>query len=225
MLGFDVAYCDEASLDHLYREIFARQYYYFKAKTDQPLILDCGANIGIATLYYKWLYPQSRVHAFEPGPEAFAVLEKNIARNGLTEVTAHNCALWDEDGEIDFFTDTADPGALLMSADISRLAGPAIRVPSRRLSEFIQARIDLLKVDVEGAEHRILSDLIASGKIQYIDQMVIEYHHHIGKQGSRLGQFLGQLEEAGFDYQIHTSLWPVTAKNVFQDMLIGAYRQ
>jgi FkbM family methyltransferase len=224
MLGFDVEYCDAASLEHLYREIFARQHYYFNANIENPVVFDCGANIGIATLYYKWLYPKARVYAFEPAPAAFAVLERNIVRNRLADVLAHNCALWDETGEIDFFVDNADPGSLLMSADVARLKGRAIHVPSKKLSEFIQDRVDLVKLDVEGAEHRILSDLVSSRKIQYIQQMVIEYHHHVGNQRSRLSEFLGRLETAGFEYQIHSSLWPVTAKNVFQDMLIGAYR-
>jgi hypothetical protein len=51
---------------------------------------------------------------------------------------------------------------------------------------------------------------------------VIEYHHHIGNQFSSLAGFLSQLEHAGFEYQVHASLYPVTSKYVFQDVLIGA---
>jgi FkbM family methyltransferase len=104
---------------NLYREIFARQYYYFRANTDSPVILDCRANIGMATLYFKWLYPKARIEAFEPDPNAFVVLERNIARNRLTNVVAHNCALWDGNGQIEFFVDRTHPGSLLMSADAS----------------------------------------------------------------------------------------------------------
>jgi FkbM family methyltransferase len=224
MLGFDITYFDGPGLRHLYREIFARQYYFFRARTDSPVIFDCGANIGMATLYFKWLYPKARIDAFEPDPNAFAVLETNIARNRLTNVTAHNCALWDENGQIEFFVDRAQPGSLLMSADASRLKGEAIQVPSRRLSEFIQGPVDFLKLDVEGAEHRILSELVSQGSIHSIQQMVIEYHHRIGQCNSRMADFLRQLETSGFEYQLHASLWPVTSQGVFQDMLIGAYR-
>jgi FkbM family methyltransferase len=224
MLGFDIAYFDGPALQLLYREIFARQHYYFRANTDSPVILDCGANIGMATLYFKWLYPKARIEAFEPDPDAFAVLETNIARNHLTDVVAHNCALWDGSGQIEFFVDHSNPGSLLMSANASRLKGQAIQVPSRRLSEFIQGPIDFLKLDVEGAENRILSDLVSRGSIHSIRQMVIEYHHHISDRRSCLADFLRQLEETGFEYQFHASLWPVTSQGVFQDMLIGAYR-
>ena len=55
--------------------------------------------------------------------------------------------------------------------------------------------------------------------------MVIEYHHHIGKQRSCLADFLRRLEQAGFEYQISSFLYPVYAlKGVFQDILIMAYR-
>ncbi len=223
MMGFDISYFDRPSLEHLYREIFVRQYYYCRADTDAPVVFDCGANVGMATLYFKWLYPKARILAFEPDPRTFAVLNRNIGQNHLTDVTTHNCALWDENGEIKFFVDETAPGSLMMSTDSSRLYSTSIDVPGRRLSDFIHGPVDLLKLDVEGAEHRILCDLVRSGKIHCIRRMVIEYHHHMAGQRSRLAGFLGQLEQAGFEYQIHASLYPVTCTNAFQDMLIGAY--
>jgi FkbM family methyltransferase len=223
MMGFYVSYFDRPSLEHLYREIFVRQYYYYRANTDDPVIFDCGANLGMATLYFKWLYPKAHIEAFEPDPRTFAILNRNVNQNHLANVITHNCALWDESGEIEFFIDSAIPGSLLMSTESSRLHGTSIQVMGRKLSDFIQGPVDLLKLDVEGAEHRILCDLVRSEKIHYIRQMVIEYHHQMGEQGSRLAGFLNQLEHAGFEYQIHASLYPVTCKNTFQDMLIGAY--
>jgi len=224
MLGFDIAYFDRASFANLYREIFVRQHYYFRADTDSPLIFDCGANLGMATLYFKWLYPKARIEAFEPDPTTFAVLKRNVTQNRLPNVVTHNCALWSDDGEIEFFVDRTTPGSLLMSTDSSRLEGEAIKIPGRRLSDCVSGPMDFLKLDVEGAEHRILCDLLSSGKSQFVKQMVIEYHHHIGNERSCLADFLRLLEQAGFEYQIHASLFPVTSKGVFQDVLIGAYR-
>lgn len=224
MLGFNINHFGGVALAYLYGEIFARQYYYFRANNDCPVIFDCGANIGMATLYFKWLYPKARIECFEPDPQTFALLETNIAGNHLSNVVTHNCALWDENGQIDFFVNPADPGSLTMSTDASRLNGEILHVPSRKLSDFIQGEIDFLKLDVEGAENRILSDLVTSGKIQSIQNMVIEYHHHIGNRPSCLADFLRQLEEAGFQYQIQASVWPLTSRGMFQDILIGAYR-
>lgn len=223
-MGFQVAHFDRGTLNYLYREIFARQHYYFRPENDTPAILDCGANIGMASLYFKWLYPKARVQSFEPDPATFQLLKQNIARNKL-DVETHNFALWNENAEVDFFIDTRNPGTLLMSTDASRLNSQPIKVPARRLSDFIQGTVDFVKLDIEGAEHRVLNDLVQSGKIQAIRQMVVEYHHRIGHQKSRLADFLAMLERAGFEYQIHAALYPVTSRDTFQDLLISAYQQ
>src|SRR5260370_14551167 len=65
MMGFDISYFDRPSLEHLYREIFVRQYYYYRAYTETPAVFHCGANLSMATLYFKWLYPNARILAFE----------------------------------------------------------------------------------------------------------------------------------------------------------------
>ena len=222
-MGFQVSHFDKGTLDYLYREVFARQHYYFRAQNDVPLILDCGANVGMASLYFKWLYPKAHVIAFEPDPATFQLLKENIARNNL-DIEAKNFALWDQGGEVDFFTDSTNPGVLLMSTVSSRLRSQSIRIPARRLSDFIEGTVDFVKLDVEGAEHRVLRDLTQSGKIRSIRQMVIEYHHRIGEQKSCLAGFLSMLEDGGFEYQIHAVLYPVTSQDSFQDILIGAYR-
>jgi FkbM family methyltransferase len=222
-MGFQISHFDRGTLNYLYREVFARQHYYFRADSEAPLVLDCGANVGMASHYFKWLYPKARVVAFEPDPATFRLLKENISRNKL-DIEARNFALWDQNCELDFFTDASSPGALLMSAIASRLPSPSIKVPARKLSDFIEGDVDFVKIDVEGAEHRILKDLVQSGKIRFIRQMVIEYHHRIGQNKSSLAQFLAMLEQSGFEYQIHAVLYPVTSTTTFQDILIDAYR-
>lgn len=222
-MGFQIAHFDRPTLRLLYREVFVRQHYFFRADSDSPVIFDCGANLGMASLYFKWLYPHARVQAFEPDPSTFRLLAENVASNHM-DVEVHNCALWDQDGEVQFFVDSDNPGSLLMSTDPTRLKGESIMVPARRLSSFISGTVDFLKLDVEGAEARVLDDLVQTGKIESVKQMVVEYHHRIGNQKSALGDFLRLLEEAGFQYQIHASSYPVISKDTFQDILIGAYR-
>jgi FkbM family methyltransferase len=222
-MGFQVTHFDKRALKYLYREIFARQHYYFRAATERPVIIDCGANIGMASLYFKWLYPKSSVQAFEPDPTTFQLLKQNIARNNL-DVDTHICALWDQNTTVDLFSELTDPGGLLMSTDASRSKGEPIKVTGRRLSDFIDGEVDFVKLDVEGAEHRVVSDLVQAGKLRSIRQMVIEYHHRIGLQKSCLAEFLLILQQAGFEYQIHAAIYPLTSRDAFQDVLISAYR-
>jgi FkbM family methyltransferase len=223
-MGFDIQHPEPGTASFLYREIFARQHYFFRTDNPAPLIFDCGSNVGVATMYFKWLYPTSRICAFEADATTFTVLQQNVRTNHLSDVEAYHCALWDQDGEIDFFTDPAKPGMLHMSTDAARLDGQRTTVPARKLSEFITEPIEFLKLDVEGAEHRVLGDLVASGKISFIQQMVIEYHHRLGAGKSCLAGFLKTLEESGFEYQVNASMYPVLRRDVFQDILIGCYR-
>jgi FkbM family methyltransferase len=62
--------------------------------------LDCGANIGLATLFFKRLYPESEIHAFEPDPETFKMLRRNVEQNSLSYVYLYNVALSDQQGAV-----------------------------------------------------------------------------------------------------------------------------
>jgi hypothetical protein len=66
-----------------------------------------------------------------------------------------------------------------MSTLRQRHDGPSVAVQLRRLSDFIRSDIDLLKIDVEGAEDAALGDLAGSGKLRYAKRLHLEYHHHI----------------------------------------------
>jgi FkbM family methyltransferase len=224
ILGFYLEYCNGESLRHLYEEIFAREEYFFECDNPNPLILDCGANIGVATVFFKWLYPQSTVVAFEADPTTFRVLQHNIQRNQLRNVSAHNVALWDTDDRISFFVNDRHPGSLLMSVKQNRTLGTEIKVEARRLSQYINVPVDLLKVDLEGSEDRVISDLLLSGKLGLVRQMILEYHHHIPGEAPGLGNFLAILEQSGWNYQLHSWFSPLSARDIFQDVMIYAYR-
>ena len=88
LLSFRVEVVDETTFVNLVDEVFVRRPYSFPARRADPLIIDCGANIGLATLFFKAAYPAARILAFEPDPTLFRVLERNIQRNGLQGVTA-----------------------------------------------------------------------------------------------------------------------------------------
>lgn len=223
--GCPIKYCTENSLKFLFDEIFIRQEYFFSAETGRPFIIDCGSNIGMSVLYFKLLYPQSEITAFEPDPEAFACLERNVHENGFANVKVHRLALSNREGELDFYYDPADPGSLRMSAVRERMPKQKQVVPCTLLSKFIDREVDLLKLDVEGVEKEILDDLKQAGKLGFVKQMVLEYHHHIHQDLDEFSKMLGILEGAGFGYQVESSLSRPLRPHEFQDILIYAYRK
>jgi FkbM family methyltransferase len=178
----------------------------------------------MATCFFKTLYPKAEVLCFEPAPDSFELLIKNVEINSLSAVSVFNVALWNREEEVSLFLEDVQPGSLMASTDRSRVVGREIQVPGKRLSSYITRPIDFLKLDIEGAEEHVLDDLIESGKVAQIVQGVIEYHHKIPGHPSRLSTFLKKLEDSGFEYQLEAKFWPITERNQFQDVTIVIYR-
>ena len=222
VLGYDVEAFSCATLLMLFRDIFITGVYDLPLPGGAPVIVDAGANIGLATLFFSHRHPGCRILAFEPDPRAFGLLERNVARNGLTGVTLVNAALAGHDGTIPFYYDEARPDLLIMSSNPERLPGSCREVPCRRLSAALPpGRIDLLKLDIEGDEGEVVADLAASGRLGDVDRLALEYHHGIGTAPPRLGGFLRILEESGFVYTLQAGFVP---PGRFQDLFIAAVR-
>jgi len=138
----------------------------FLASTLQPraVVVDVGANIGFFTLAVLAKGEGAVVHAFEPSPDAFTLLKACIARNLLADrVIANQVALYSEPGEMEFQVHAAKHGAYDGFRDTAYegVGKPtATRVPVTTLDLYAKQsglnRLDLLKVDVEGAELFVL---------------------------------------------------------------------
>ena len=111
--GPPIQFVDGPSLAGQFLEIWKNESYRFNTRRQEPLILDCGANVGMGTLYWKHLYPQARVIAFEPDPTIFRVLRENLAARNLTKVQPINAAVWTKEGEVSFWEEGTDLGKLL----------------------------------------------------------------------------------------------------------------
>jgi FkbM family methyltransferase len=224
---FDVTGFSISSLAHLHREIFVDLQYYFNTQVRDPFIVDGGSNIGMSVLFFKALYPDARVLAFEPAQPAHQLLLRNIEQNGLGGIEVRRAALGREAGEVQFFEDPDDPATFRMSTRPGRIEGTASSVPQQRLSELLKADVDLLKLDVEGAEDDVLAELVESGAISRVGQLVVEYHHYLDPERDFLGAFLERLREQGFRYQVSAQERVknrVDPRPAFQDVLVHAYR-
>ena len=225
VMGFRVAHVKLKTLCQLFDEIFINAIYYFKPETERPFIIDCGSNIGMSILFFKHLYPQARIIGFEPERNTFNALRENVRLNDLGDVEVHNKAVSDKDGMITFYTDPDVSGSLMTSIMESRDTGASQDVETVRLSPYIDREVDLLKVDIEGAELMVLEELAASGKLGLIREMIIEYHHHMDRGNDNFSRFLSIFEENGFGYQICSNFWGPCSREVFQDILVYAYRK
>jgi len=226
LLGYRMRYFDAANFAQLFREIFVNRFYYVPLAAETPKIIDCGSNIGMSILFFKNIYPRAKIVGFEPNPLTFPTLCENVERNALSDVALYQRALSDRPGTIEFFVKANEPGALNVGMFAGRGETP-ITVQADQLSSYIDGAVDLLKLDIEGAEELVLTDLARQDKLRYIKNIVCEYHHHHRRDGGRdrLSQTLGILEEAGFSYQLDAYCGPSVRHFSYQDVLIYANRK
>ena len=132
--------------------------------SDEDIVYDIGANIGLIGLLLA-RHPKARalrVHCFEPEPRNFAQLQRNIVENGLTErISAHQIALAERAGELELFT-RGGPGEGRHSTVAPEGSTGSIRIRAETASAFaasVGEPPDLVKIDVEGAEGRVLAGM------------------------------------------------------------------
>jgi FkbM family methyltransferase len=206
---------DSASFVFMYNEIFLQQIYKFKSIKKKPYILDCGANIGLSVIYVKKLYPDAEVIAFEPDTKVFNVLSRNIKSFNFTNVSIVKKAVWHSETTLKFFSEGADGGRIIEDGK----SGNIIEIETVRLKNYITRTIDLLKIDIEGAETQVLEDI--ADVLHHVDKMFIEYHSFIAQEQT-LDKILSILKKAGFIYYINqvgiTSQSPFYEKQTFLGM-------
>lgn len=220
---YRIAAYDHFTINFLFNEVFISNEYYFQSSNSQPLIIDCGGNIGMSVLYFKKLYPASRIIAFEANPHVFSLLADNVKSNKLENVELHNIALYDRDRELSFYIGDSI-GTLVGSVVKERGGANEIMVKAQKLSHYLGRleTVDLLKIDVEGAEINIMNDLFESGMMHKVKECIVEYHHNMEGQQASLAAFLSKPESFGFKYSIKADH---EKKNEFQNILVHFYRE
>jgi FkbM family methyltransferase len=130
-----------------------------KTMQEDAVVLDIGANIGLFSAYAARRCPRGTVHAFEPGETNLAHLRRNLTLNDLTNVRVNAMGLYDRTGTLVFnFTADNPAGSFITDTDVS--AGTAETVQVSTLDDWAREadldRLDLVKMDVEGSELRVL---------------------------------------------------------------------
>jgi FkbM family methyltransferase len=194
-LNYNIRITDGPNFYIQCKDEFVHQIYHFDAQRPDAFIIDGGSNMGMSILYFKRLYPQSRITGFEPDPNIFGLLKENVSNNGLEGVTLIDAGLGGEEGTVSFDADNKAAGQF--SSD-----NTGIRVRVERLSPYISEPVDFLKLNIEGQELPVLEELEASDKIGLVKELVLEYHGWANGE-QRLGRILNLLDRCGFRYLVH----------------------
>lgn len=221
--GMTLQHVDAASFASAWKAIFLDGIYAFDSE-EPPHIIDGGANIGLATLFWKHRWPAATIEAYEPDPTVYAALEANTA--GLDGVELVQAALADCEGTARFHVEGADAGHL----DDSGI----IEVPLVRLRDRIDRPVDLLKLDVEGAETELLVD--CADRLEHVRRVFVEWHSfadrlqtldvlvhllrisgmrvHVAPEFSSPRPFVATQTDAGMDNRVNLFAWRDDGRHV-----------
>ncbi len=200
IFGVNIEYPDSFWLLYSIRELFIEEVYKFIPAGGNPTIIDCGSNIGLSIYYFKRNNPAARIIAFEPDPILYKQSVDNIKALKIDDnVELINRAVWITDGEISFFAEGTLGGAIIEETQISK---EVIKLPCVNLNNYLDGKIDFLKVDIEGAELQVLEN--CQEKLKNVAYMFVEYHGFINKE-QRLAELLNIISDAGFRYYIKES--------------------
>jgi FkbM family methyltransferase len=177
-------------------EIFLHRTLAFAASTPRPRILDCGANVGVASLFFKRQYPQARVTAFEADPAIADICRQNLAANNASDVEVIPAAVWTSQGTTEFVCEGSDSGSV---ASLGMVSGPTTSVPTIRLSDYLHEAVDLLKLDIEGAELPVLED--CASVLGNVKAMAIDLHE-FDPARRQTGRVFDLLKAAGFVFEL-----------------------
>jgi FkbM family methyltransferase len=179
-----------------YKDIFIRRIYEFETSNPNPVILDGGSNIGTSILFFTLKYPNAKVIAFEPDPAVFNILSENVQQMKCQNISLINAGLGGMEGKA-FFRPDGNVGG-----SISETRMGSIQVSIVPLSSYLESSIDYLKLNIEGLEYDVLSEVEKAGLLGNIKQLAIEYHGWVDGRQS-LGEILEILERNHFRYMLH----------------------
>ena len=189
------------------KQIMAGELYRWPADLPNPeVVVDVGANVGAAALWFSMNFPGAKIHCFEPAPSCLLVLEHNL-RNVPT-ATIQGYGLYDRDGTMPLFRGKEDPSTAslgLVDTNSQQFDHVSLRHATSALHELGIDRIDGLKLDTCGSEVPILEAMIhlvpdiavifanyySEGDRRRIEVIMAQHHMLVG--GRIEGRHRGQL--------------------------------
>ena len=172
--------------------LFDRELYRFATTEDVPRIIDCGAGVGLYRVLLQACLPQELPFvAFEADPRVFEVLKRNCASWGAHDIRLIPKAVWTRESTLPFRGDGKWSGRV----DEEATGDDVPRVPTCRLRDYLTERVDLLRIDIQGAEVDVLLD--CADRLGQVQNLAVDYHS-VFNRPQRLDELTGLLARAGF---------------------------
>lgn len=179
---------------HIINNVIREEYGHFVIANEPEYIIDAGAYIGDTTTYFLSRFPQVKVIALEPNPESYDMAKRNLEPYGKRAILLQKGLFSNE--QVQFFSGSGTGASIASSGfEIECTTIPSLMV------RYSIPRIDILKMDIEGAEEAIFLSK-PENWLSRIELLIIEIHGpHIESLISRV------LNENGFSMKQYRSVW------------------
>jgi FkbM family methyltransferase len=178
---------------HGLQEIFIGEIYN-QQLPENAYIIDCGAYIGLSVIYLKSICHSAHIICFEPDKKNFDLLQKNILSHQLKNIDAKEEAVWIETTSLNFLQKGS-----MDSKIVDNTSTDSITVKATRLKNYLDQKVDFLKMDIEGAEYLVLKDI--EEKLHYVKNMFVEYHGSFA-QNHELLEIFQIIVKSGFAFYV-----------------------
>lgn len=157
-----------------FEDIFAHQAYKMDISFQPKVILDCGANVGHAAVYFANQFPEAFILAIEPDEQNVSIIEKNIVT--YQNVKCLQSAIWNKPSFLKIENESASSWAFRVS-ETTQDEPKAFQATSIQslCSTYNIDKIDILKMDIEGSEAFVFDDK-SSEWLAKTSFLIIELH-------------------------------------------------
>lgn len=190
-----------------------------RKKGKKRLFIDCGTNLGQGYNYFKNYFPLKRFDLVMIEPNQSCLSQVKAKYEQYPNVEFIQAAAWTEEGSLKLFGLVEDErgdtsqGASVVAKHNGNLyeanEEQAVEVPAISLNDLIVKKAKdydsiILKMDIESAEYKVLTDMLAKGSFDHIDHIFVEFH----------GAYFSEEEQPRYVALEKDLLCQITAKNV-----------
>ena len=191
--GRNWSYADAPSFYDAYQAIYRRKCFELRLDHDEPVIIDIGAQVGIACRFLKEKFPKSEIVAVEADKNLIQPLNENLKDLGNPPVRILHAAVRENDGGVNLQGSGAIVGHVRGANDSEN---DGIKAPSTTLNDLVGNRmVDFLKIDIKDAEVCVLK--IGRDALKWVNRISVKYHSRADQQQD-LAEILLLLRDAGF---------------------------
>lgn len=189
-----------------------KEEYWLPDDIDAEVVLDIGANIGIASTYLATRFPRARIFAFEPVPANFAILKQNVAQ--FENVRALPVALGRDNGSLEIFSSDSESNFGGFSfyragSNVEQKLRVEVRSAESMMQELELGHADVIKIDTEGAEY----DIITSFHRNFLRRVKWIYGELHGNRDFELLSYLSEHFDIGVKKTLGKRLFMFQARN------------